>query len=633
MTWFRNLGLLTKLLSVVAILIVTAAFMGFQGVRSLERMEQAFREIDVASSRLEHAGRGTVNLVQFVRMAEAATRPLDAALRERVLATAADELKRYEGRMERLRPLLASDADRADFAALFAAVEQYRPAYQQALAASGLGDFPAAERAIIGATAHFNDARQSLRNIEDRYNKALDELQKNSILAAAQTRQQLVLIAIIGCLAGLGFALAIVLLGVTRPLRRMIEAMQHLADGRLDAAVPVLRQTDEIGRIGSALVVFKNNAVEKQRAEAEIESQRREAESQRAARELRERKAAAEVAELCRRITAGDLSSRLDEGGKEGFLLVLSQELNRLSGTLGAVTGGLAAVMETMAQGDLTRQVDGDYQGVFATLKQSANGMAARLREFAARLLNTAEAVHGASSEISTGSQDLAQRTESQAASIEETAASMHEITATVKQNADNAQMASQLSQAARDTAENGGRITADAVQAVTRIEESARKISDIVALIDEIAFQTNLLALNASVEAARAGEAGKGFAVVAQEVRALAQRSASASKDIKALILDSNSQVKAGAGLVNRAGQSLVEIVAAIKKVSDIVAEIAAASREQASGLDQINTAVGSMDEMTQRNAALVEQTTAAAQSLAHQASELATLVRFFKT
>ncbi|MEK9971661.1 MAG: methyl-accepting chemotaxis protein, partial [Ferrovibrio sp.] len=227
---------------------------------------------------------------------------------------------------------------------------------------------------------------------------------------------------------------------------------------------------------------------------------------------------------------------------------------------------------------------------------------------------------------------DLAGRTEQQAASLEETAASMHQITATVKQNADNAEAANKLAATARDTAQKGGSVVQDAVAAVSRIEGSAQKISDIVGLIDEIAFQTNLLALNASVEAARAGEAGKGFAVVAQEVRALAQRSADASRDIKGLIQASTNEVREGARLVNLTGASLTDIVTAVKKVADIVGEISSASREQAVGLEEVNTAVGNMDEMTQRNGALVEETTASAQAMARQAQELADLVGQFR-
>jgi methyl-accepting chemotaxis protein len=290
-------------------------------------------------------------------------------------------------------------------------------------------------------------------------------------------------------------------------------------------------------------------------------------------------------------------------------------------------------VVEATKANDLTQRVDlAGKSGEILSLCEGVNDLVATMNSIIGSLRGASTTIAAASAEISTGSQDLAQRTESQAASIEETAASMHEITATVKQNADNAQAANQLASAARDTAERGGSVVGEAVTAVTQIEESARKISDIIGLIDEIAFQTNLLALNASVEAARAGEAGKGFAVVAQEVRALAQRSANASKDIKALIQTSNSQVKTGATLVNQAGQSLTEIVGAIKKVSDIVAEIAAASREQSGGLEQINTAIASMDEMTQRNGALVEETSASAQSLSNQARELADLVQRYR-
>ena len=290
-------------------------------------------------------------------------------------------------------------------------------------------------------------------------------------------------------------------------------------------------------------------------------------------------------------------------------------------------------VVEATKANDLTHRIDLDGKaGEIRSLCEGVNDIVEAMSDIIGGLREASETIAAASAEISTGSQDLASRTESQAASIEETAASMHEVTTTVKQNADNAQAASQLATAARDTAEKGGNVVRDAVSAVNEIEASAQKISDIIGLIDEIAFQTNLLALNASVEAARAGEAGKGFAVVAQEVRALAQRSANASKDIKALIQTSNGQVKTGAALVNQAGSSLTEIVSAIKKVSDIVAEIAAASREQASGLEQINTAVGQMDEMTQRNGALVEETSASAQSLSNQAEELAALVQRYK-
>ncbi|MFN4276077.1 MAG: methyl-accepting chemotaxis protein [Ferrovibrio sp.] len=417
------------------------------------------------------------------------------------------------------------------------------------------------------------------------------------------------------------------------PVGRLLTAVDGLRQRDYATPVPSAAYPDELGRISTALEGLRESAAHAQKLENE-ERNRLEEEKRAQDEEMKRNEAISrEIAGFCAAIAAGQIDSRIKETDKSGVFLGLSQQMNGLAKTLEQVFGEFTAVMGGMAEGDVTRQIGGDYHGAFGQLKTSANGTAQRLRIFAQQLGESAEAVHSASSELMSGNQDLAQRTESQAASIEETAASMHEVTTTVKQNADNAQAANQLAVAARNTAERGGQVVGDAVAAVTRIEESAQKISDIVGLIDEIAFQTNLLALNASVEAARAGEAGKGFAVVAQEVRALAQRSANASKDIKALITESNAQVKAGADLVGRTGQSLTEIVSAIKKVSDIVAEIAAASREQATGLDQINTAVGQMDEMTQRNAALVEENTAVTQSMADQAGKLAELVRFFRT
>ncbi|WP_300298318.1 methyl-accepting chemotaxis protein [Ferrovibrio sp.] len=419
---------------------------------------------------------------------------------------------------------------------------------------------------------------------------------------------------------------------VVSPLGAITGTMTRIAQGEA-AEIGYANRKDEVGDMAQALSVFQRNAEEKAKLEAG-ERSRAEAEAKRlAAQREAEAVISREIAQFCAAVGEGNFSDRIDLAGKDGVFRELSQQLNGLADTMQGVMRDLGAVLQALSTGDLTRSTAGQYKGAFAALADAARDTVARLRDFAGQLGESASLVRNASAEISSGSQDLAQRTESQAASIEETAASMHQITATVKQNADNAQAASQLAMAARETAEKGGSVVRDAVSAVTQIEESARKISDIVGLIDEIAFQTNLLALNASVEAARAGEAGKGFAVVAQEVRALAQRSANASKDIKALIQDSNAQVRTGATLVNQTGSSLTDIVNAVKKVTDIVAEIAAASREQATGLDQINTAVGTMDEMTQRNGALVEETSASAQNLAGQGRQLAELVGFFKT
>jgi methyl-accepting chemotaxis protein len=291
-------------------------------------------------------------------------------------------------------------------------------------------------------------------------------------------------------------------------------------------------------------------------------------------------------------------------------------------------------VVEKALEGDLTRRIRAEGKaGFFAVLAEGINGLLESMVGVIRTIKTaTAEVTTGAD-EISKGNQNLSQRTEEQASSLEETASSMEEMTSTVRQNADNAAQANVLAAAARSQAEKGGEVVANAVAAMQGINHSSRKIADIIGVIDEIAFQTNLLALNAAVEAARAGEQGRGFAVVASEVRNLAGRSAGAAKEIKALIQDSVAKVDEGSKLVDRSGETLGEIVASVKKVTDIVAEIAAASQEQASGIEQVNKAVTSMDEATQQNAALVEEAAAAAEALTQQAEQLAELMSKYRT
>jgi methyl-accepting chemotaxis protein len=289
-------------------------------------------------------------------------------------------------------------------------------------------------------------------------------------------------------------------------------------------------------------------------------------------------------------------------------------------------------VARTVAEGDLTARIEVRSKDETGQLMAAMQAMTANLNRIVARVRTGTETISTGSTQIAAGNQDLSARTEQQASSLEETASSMEELTSTVQQNAENARMGNQLAASASQTAEKGGGVVSQVVSTMGEIHASAKKVVDIIAVIDGIAFQTNILALNAAVEAARAGEQGRGFAVVAGEVRTLAQRSAAAAKEIKALIDDSVSKVETGTRLVNEAGMTMADVVDSVKRVSDIMSEIASASQEQRDGIEQVNQAITQMDEMTQQNAALVEEAAAAASSMQDQAVSLTEAVSLFK-
>ena len=442
------------------------------------------------------------------------------------------------------------------------------------------------------ATALFEQAQT---RIDEAWNSVLDFAGSQQRGAdAVKDRASGITLSAALVIGAFGLAAAFLLIAALKgPIRRLVAAMRDLASGDLEVAVTDSGRADEIGEMARALDVFKLSAIDKIRVEEEVSRDRESAAEARQFSDAEKAEAAAQLAFAVQALGAG---------------------------------------LRNLSQGDLVSTIDTPFTGDLDSLRVDFNESIGRMRDAMEHIRDNARSISDNSGQLRSAADDLARRTEQQAASLEETAAAVDEISATVRTASERASDTDSLASHTADDARASGEVVARAVDAMSRIEDASSKISKIIGVIDEIAFQTNLLALNAGVEAARAGEAGRGFAVVAQEVRELAGRSATAAKEIKQLIAASGEEVRCGVSLVGETGDAITRIITRIEEISEHVAAMATASREQATGLGEVNTAVNQMDQMTQQNAAMVEQTNASSHTLAQEAAQLTALVANFR-
>ena len=513
------------------------------------------------------------------------------AMRAFVATRDADFIPKYEepGKVlvSRLADLAAADVNGAygqEQAALKGAVDAF---HQSADGLIALARDPATQpQAVAGleAGARLSDIRAAIGAIQEKEAVVAAANAEAKAFAYKEAYWSFAIGGVVALIIALG-AIAWLIGALSRPVEAMTRAMARLASGDLNVAIPAVGRRDEIGHMADAVLTFKQNAEEKVRLEGEAEVQRAAAEQARIAQAERDAEAARQQAQ---------------------------------------VVDGIAAGLDRLSNGQLAYRLNTAFAPEYEKLRADFNGAMAKLQETMRVIVDRSSAIGASAHEISQASDDLSRRTEQQAASLEETAAALEQITATVARSAEGAIEAGGVVDGARHEAVEGQAVVGRAIVAMGEIEQSSNEISNIIGVIDEIAFQTNLLALNAGVEAARAGEAGRGFAVVASEVRALAQRSAEAAKEIKTLISASSRQVGEGVALVGDTGHALERIAEQITRLTAIAREISASSQEQSSGLQQVNIAVAQMDQVTQQNAAMVEESTAASHSLAQDAREL---------
>jgi len=682
---------------IVFVLLAGVTASGIYGIHSLERgtaflVDDRVPKLDAANAILKNI-QANATETMYVLMLDRKAPTFDKDM-ERHQATMAATSKALTATYESLEKTLYLPEGKQRFAIILEKRPLYIKARTAALDAFKAGDVA---RAVAIASTDMASAQGAyLHAVEDFLAFQREQVTLAGV-QAAETYKSILLI--VGGLTTVA-AILLVVLGflvtrsIVRPMRFATDAAKVLAEGDLDAEIPVTEGRDEAAELLTSLSKMAETLKSFATAQAEMSRQHEAGWIDEVMPAERFHGAYGTMAtslnslvqshikdkmrivEVVKRYADGDLSIDMDRlpgkkaeiteaidavkaslqsvnseikklvsaavdgdftvrGDTERFhhdFRDMVDGLNRLMDVSSVGLAEVVRVLSALARGDLTETITNTYHGTFGQLKDDSNTTVAQLTTMVRQLKDATDAITTASREIAAGNQDLSQRTEEQASSLEETASSMEELTSTVKQNADNAKQANQLAAAASAVAVQGGEVVGQVVGTMNSITESSKKIVDIISVIDGIAFQTNILALNAAVEAARAGEQGRGFAVVAAEVRNLAQRSAAAAKEIKTLINDSVDKVESGSTLVATAGKTMADIVASVQRVTDIMSEITAASQEQSAGIEQVSQAVMQMDKVTQQNAALVEQAAAAAESMQEQAQALDHTVAQFK-
>ena len=612
-----------KIYLIVGVMGLISVLIGGIAVRVVSEYSEKLHQYENAADRAflgEHLNRQVTAVVMEARGIYASKDPEDA---RKFADGIAKELDGIDKTLDEWRPIVPED-QKAAFSAVVTRAAEFRTFRM--------------ETARLGTTVSIAAANEQGNNELNRANRKAfqkeidavvqtDNENLSAIKADVAAFETLMLTLVLGTVgAGLvlggGIAFYVATNELSRPIQTVTDTMKRLAGGDLDAEVPYAGRKDEIGEMAGAVAIFRQNAITVRDLNAQEQI-------------LREKSAdlQSSIATVVHAAAAGDFSSRITKDYQNEDLNRFARSVNEL---VAGVEQGIAEtrrVIGSLAEGDLTQTMDGSFRGAFAELQQNVNATLATLQRTMREVRASTDAINGNSGELRAASDDLSKRTEQQAAALEETSAALEEITATVKNSTERANEATVMVGEATQSAKQSGDIVRNAIGAMSRIEQASNEIGQIISVIDEIAFQTNLLALNAGVEAARAGEAGKGFAVVAQEVRELAQRAASAAKDIKSLITKSGGEVAVGVKYVQETGAALSDIENRVVTINDRIHAIATAAREQATGLQEISTAINQMDQVTQHNAAMVEETSAATHKLKSEADGLADLVARFRT